>query len=99
MQPQNIARAHEFGPPLEEYAVKGVPVGCGEDWTREATEAAIKRGPHQSAKTREAFVLFADDIKYQVQAGFAKIVLWDDIKDNLPPGLKISPVAVVPHNN
>ena len=31
MQPQDISRAHEFGPTLEEYAVKGVPVDCGED--------------------------------------------------------------------
>ena len=29
MQPGDIARAHEFGPTLEEYAVHGVPVDCG----------------------------------------------------------------------
>ena len=33
MQPQDVARVHEFGPTLEEYAVKGVHVDCGADWT------------------------------------------------------------------
>ena len=29
MQPQDVAKSHDFGPTLEEYAVSGVPVGCG----------------------------------------------------------------------
>ena len=97
MQPQDVARAHAFGPTLEEYSVKGVPVDCGENWSRETIEAAIERGPHQSALTPEALELFQEDVvNYQVKAGFCKIVKWDDIKDDLPPQLKISPVAAVP---
>ena len=99
MQPQDVARAHEFGPTLEEYAVDGVPVDCGNNWSRETIEAAIRQGPHQSAMTEKAWELFKDDIAYQVKAGFSRVVLWDDIKDNLPPQLKISPVAVVPQSN
>lgn len=99
MQPGDIARAHEFGPTLEEYAVHGVPVDCGADWSRETIDAAIERGPHPSARTPESLELFRDDIKYQVNAGFAKIFLWEDIKDNLPSNLKISPTAVVPQEN
>lgn len=99
MQPRDVARAHEFGPTLKEYSVTGVPVDCGENWSREAIDAAIERGPHQSAATPEAVELFQEDIKYQVDAGFARIVDWDSIKDNPPPQLKISPVAVVPQTN
>jgi hypothetical protein len=40
--------------------------------------------------------LVHEDVAYQVKAGFSKIVMWDDIKDNLPPSFKISPVAVIP---
>ena len=97
MQPQDVARAHEFGPTLDEYSVKGVPVDCGGNWTRETIDAAIARGPHQSALTPEALELFQDDVvDYQVKAGFCRIVNWDDIKHDLPPQLKISPVAAVP---
>jgi len=35
----------------------------------------------------------------KVQQGFARLVQWDDIKENLPPNLKISPVAAVPHKS
>jgi len=99
MQPQDIGRAHEFGPTLEEYAVKGVPVDCGENWDRATIDTAISRGPHQSALTPDALKLFEEDIAYQVEAGFAKVVLWDDIKHNPPSQLKVSPVAAVPQKN
>jgi hypothetical protein len=62
-------------------------------------EAAIAKGPHKSATTNEAIRLFDEDIRYQVDAGFAKIVLWEDIKHKLLPSLKISPVAAVPQTN
>ena len=29
----------------------------------------------------------------------AKLVLWDDIKDNPPKQLKISPIAMIPHKS
>ena len=35
----------------------------------------------------------------KVRVGQAKLVLWDDIKDNPPPQLKISPIAAIPHNS
>ena len=31
--------------------------------------------------------------------GQAKLVLWDDIKHNPPPQLKISPIAAIPHKS
>ena len=36
---------------------------------------------------------------YQVEAGFSRIITWESIRHNLPPKLKISPLAVVPQVN
>ena len=36
---------------------------------------------------------------HKVRVGQAKLVLWDDIKDNPPPQLKISPIAAIPHKS
>jgi hypothetical protein len=99
MQPQDVAREHDFGHTLEEYAANGVPVDCGEDWTCEQIRTAVEKGPHQSARTPEAVQLFKEDIEYQVSAGFARIIEWDAIKANPPNGLKVSPVAAVPQAN
>jgi hypothetical protein len=35
----------------------------------------------------------------KVRVGQAKLVLWDDIKDNPPPQLKILPIAAIPHKS
>ncbi len=35
----------------------------------------------------------------KVGVGQAKLVLWDDIKDNPPPQLMISPIAAIPHKS
>eukprot|EP00978_Attheya_sp_CCMP212_P013482 scaffold33911_cov40-Attheya_sp.AAC.1 len=49
--------------------------------------------------TAEAIALVHEDVKYQVDAGFSRIVLWDDIKHNPPAKLKVSPLAVIPQTN
>jgi hypothetical protein len=69
---------------------------CGPDWTWEVIEAAVMRGPHPTACTHEAIALFKEDIEYQRQAGFFKVILWEELKQLRPPNLKISPVAAVP---
>eukprot|EP00978_Attheya_sp_CCMP212_P032716 scaffold128989_cov79-Attheya_sp.AAC.1 len=78
---------------------KGVPVDCGDDWTRETLELAIAKGPHASVMTPEARKLVLEDVVYQVDAGFSRIITWDSIKNNPPSRLKISPLAVVPQVN
>lgn len=40
-----------------------------------------------------------EDVLYQVEAGFSEIVLWDDIKDDMPSQLKVSPLAVIPQKD
>lgn len=93
-----VAERHPFGATLKDWE-QGVPVNCGPDWAREAIEEAVQRGPHISATTPEARALVLEDVMYQVEAGFSEIVLWDDIKDDLPSNLKVSPLAVIPQAN
>ncbi len=69
---------------------------CGPNWKWDVIEAAVARGPHPTACTPEAIALFEEDIEYQRQAGFCKIILWEELKRLRPPNLKISPVAAVP---
>ena len=33
------------------------------------------------------------------ELGQVWIVLWDDIKDNMPKQLKVSPIAMIPHKS
>jgi hypothetical protein len=40
--------------------------------------------------------VFKEDIDYQVQAGFCKVISWEDLTKLWPKNLKISPVACIP---
>jgi hypothetical protein len=48
------------------------------------------------ARTPKSIALFAEDIEYQIKAGFCRVFPWKELKRCLPANLKISPVAVVP---
>jgi hypothetical protein len=43
--------------------------------------------------------LIKEDVAYQVQVGYAQVVGWEWLKENLPPKLKVSPLAVVPQQH
>ena len=58
---------------------------------------AIERGPHQSALSEEAIEHFRCKVEEKVAAGQAKVILWEDIKHNPPPQLKVSPVVAIPY--
>ena len=62
-------------------------------------QAAIDRGPHQSAMEPNALEHFQLEVTEKVTNGQARVILWDDIKMNPPPQLKISPVATIPHKS
>ena len=62
-------------------------------------QAAIKRGNHVSAKQPDAVAAYQVEIAEKIKKGQARVVLWDDIKDNPPKQLKISPLAMVPHKS
>jgi hypothetical protein len=100
MQPQALAAGRPFFPTLHQWGSHGgVPLDCGPDWQWDLVLAAVARGPHCSALEPENISLVHEDVQHQVDAGFSKIVLWDDIKQLKPRKLKISPIAVVPQKN
>jgi hypothetical protein len=98
MSPAACVNFHPFTETLRDWE-EGVPVDCGAHWTREQIDAAIHQGPHKSALTPEAMTLIAEDVAYQVQAGYAQVVDWEWLQANMPPQLKVSPLAVVPQQN
>jgi hypothetical protein len=82
---------------LQEWATFGCPNRTGNPWTKEEIWEAVKQGPHQSVLTPEAITDFAVEAAEKVRTNQALIVVWEDIKDNPPRELKISPIAVIPH--
>ena len=86
-----VAELHPFGATLKEYER-----GVWRYWTKDSIYKAITRGPHMSGLTPKSIHLITEDVMYQVDAGFLQIVLWEDLKDNMPPNLKVLPLAVVP---
>jgi hypothetical protein len=99
MQPQLLTAAHPFFQTLHQWGSKGVPVNCGLDWEWDAVLAAVASGLHMSVMDPENIPLVHEDVQYQVDAGFSKIVLWDDLKKQKPQKLKISPIVVVPQKD
>jgi hypothetical protein len=95
MAPNARVDFHPFSKTLHQWE-QGVPVDCGEPWAWETIEAAVEKGAHKSATTAESIALIEEDVAYQVKAGYAKIILWEDLKRLRPRNLKVSPLAVVP---
>ena len=60
---------------------------------------AVERGPHKSSLIPAAIAHFAEESAEKVRVGQAKLVLWDNIKDNPPPQLKVSPIMVQAHKS
>ena len=101
MNPQGpfCPTTHPAIPLLQRYATRGCPTDCGPPWTIDHIVAAIKRGPHISAKQPRAHAALREETKDKVNQGFATVVKWGDIKHNVPPQLKISPIAMIPHKS
>jgi hypothetical protein len=99
MWPRGIANLHPASKLLHQYSIDGCPVDCGTNWTQQQIEAAIQRGPHISAKIPAAREALLSEAHEKVQGGYAKIVTYASIKHALPPQLKISPVAMIPHKS
>ena len=104
LQPQDLARRllpEETYRTLHEFATHGVPTDCGSPWPLNVIEAAKHAGPHVSALLPDNVNLIWDDVQYQQQAGFVKILSATELFDAgpLPAELKISRLAVVPQSN
>ena len=99
MWPRTYAMTHPAEKLLTGYATEGCPVDCGENWTEERIREMVMHGPHKSATSKEAIAALHEETQAKVTKGFAKMVRFGDIKDNLPKNLKISPVACIPHKS
>jgi hypothetical protein len=66
---------------------------------KDGNVGTVKRGPHQLSLSPEAIAHFKAKSNKNVTAGQARIVGWDDIKDNPPPQLKVSPIVATPHKS
>ena len=99
MFPNSFAVDHDAAPLLNGYATHGCPVDCGADWSHTRITDAITRGAHRSAYAKPAVEFLREETREKIKNGFARVVKWRDIKHNIPPKLKISPVAMVPHKS
>jgi len=97
--PRGRACDHPAAPLLVEYSKIGCPVSTGRDWTLEELEAAVEQGPHRSALEPDAIAQMQIEAREKVAQGFANIYLWEDLKKELPPSLKLSPLAMIPHKS
>ena len=99
MFPTTFATTHAAAPLLNGYATDGCPVDCGADWSSTRIIDAITRGAHRSAYDPAAVDFLREETREKIKNGYARVVKWRDIKHNIPPKLKISPVAMVPHKS
>jgi hypothetical protein len=97
MWPRQYALDHNASELLSSYAEHGCPVDCGPNWTSNHILLALKRGPHISAKSKQADEQLRLETAEKVKHGYARIVKWNTIKNNVPEKLKISPIAMIPH--
>ena len=97
MWPRGIATYHPAAPLLQQYSTSGCPADCGQQWTKQQIETAIRRGPHISAREPTARRALLNEALEKERGGYAKIIRYGDIRNKLPPTLKIHPVAMIPH--
>lgn len=97
MKPRTYALQHPAAPMLDQWAEEGCPVDCGDDWTLDMIETAIRRGAHISAKAPEAIKCIRVEQLEKIKSGYAKLIKWGTLKKKFPTCLKISPVAAIPH--
>jgi hypothetical protein len=99
MCPKGLALHHPAAEKLLQYVMKGCPSRTGKPWTKEEMQEAINCGPQILTLVPEAMAQLADEIKEKERIGQCWVVLWDDIKDDPPVQLKISPLVIVPHKS
>ena len=97
MCPTGRALNHPAANMLRKWATFGGPTQTGCNWMKEEMWEAVERGPYQSATLPEALTHFNEEIKEKLRKHQAHLVPWDDIKDDPPAQLKISPNAAIPH--
>ena len=84
---------------LAKHAKGGCPVDTGNNWTLKQITSEVERGPHVSAMRPDAMKYSQQEAAEKVQGGFAKIFLWDYMKNNPPPNTKVSPILMIEHKS
>ena len=83
MYPTGLATSHPTSHTLQQHAMKGCPSKMGRHGTKEEMHAARERGNHVSARNPAAEAACQEKITERLARGQAKVVLEEDIKDNL----------------
>ncbi len=99
MIPRTYAKGHPAFDLLHDYAEHGCPVDCGPDWTMPQLLEALNYGAHPSAMDPIANECLRKETADKVAQNFARVQKWGELKKNLPPTLKLSPVAMIPHKS
>jgi hypothetical protein len=99
MWPRSYAEFHRVTPLLNSYAIDRCPVQCGPDWSEEKILKLLRQGPHRSARVKAAIRQLRQETVEKIKHGYARVVKWRDIRDDIPKKLKISPVAMIPHKS
>ncbi len=99
MCPVGIATSHPAGELLSEWSQLGCPTKMGRPWSKEEMWEAVAQGPHQSPLSLDTLMHFATESAKKVKVEQAKPVLWENIRDDLPPTLKILPIAAILHKS
>ncbi len=84
---------------LKEWATFGCPAKTRQSWSRSKIWAEVAQGPHRLALSPEAIAHVAAKAAKKVQTKQARLVQWDDIKNDPPKELKISPNVAIPHKS
>ena len=99
MYPRSAALEHPAAADLLQFASQGCPLNCGKNWTTNELEQAIANGAHKSASGDKAATACRKEALERVRDGRMRIVKWNDIKNDPPANLKISPIAAIPHKS
>ena len=97
LYPTGPALNHPAADFILNFGTDGCPVDCGPEWTIKQIQDAIDYAAHPSAQVPEAAQQLRLETLEKVKQGYAKLVLWDDLRQNPPGCLKVSPIAAIPH--
>lgn len=84
---------------LSQYAMFGCPTQIGCPWRQKKMVMAIKQGPHASVLDLDTAAQLQLDVEEKVSKKQAWLINQDNIKQNSPPQLRISPIAMIPYTS
>ena len=99
MCPSGLAVNHPSYETLKRYATGGCPVKTNQNWTKEEIHAAVMRGHHGSALSKEAISHFTAEANEKVASNQARLVCYKSFKSDFPSKMKVSPIAEIPYKS